>query len=360
MGKIQWVIGLVLMTLLVIGCQGKEQPLAQTPIPTPTKTGAVLTEVPGYGQLSISEPHTYKNMTLFVISKTAIEAEPPEDFITLDEGLAQKQVIVSEKEEAEVRTLQVENTSDKPLFIRVGEILKGGKQDRTITASLIIPPKSGKVDVPSLCVEQSRWTGGRIFVGRDQASGESISYYINISNDGNSNAMRIAIVNELQDEVWMAVEGYNQKVEKMTGDRLQTSSFNEAMDNKKMQEVYQEYGKAFDKLLGQYPQAIGVTYALNGEIQTVELFQTNGLLQKAYPKFLKAYASESAVNPVEGEIKTVTNGEVKDFIARMEKGEIKKEAIEGNQIIRLENDGGITSEVKDKSERVMHRQYLAK
>ena len=38
-----------------------------------------------------------------------------------------------------------------------GDIVKGGQQDRVLTVSLMLPPKSGRIPIASFCVEQGRW-----------------------------------------------------------------------------------------------------------------------------------------------------------------------------------------------------------
>src|SRR5207245_1852488 len=49
------------------------------------------------------------------------------------------------------------------LFLQEGDRLQGGQQDRIIVTSLVVPPRSGKLPVPSFCIEQSRWQGGIAF-----------------------------------------------------------------------------------------------------------------------------------------------------------------------------------------------------
>ena len=44
------------------------------------------------------------------------------------------------------------------MFIQAGDIVKGGKQDRVLTVSLLLPAKSGRVPIASFCVEQGRWS----------------------------------------------------------------------------------------------------------------------------------------------------------------------------------------------------------
>jgi hypothetical protein len=54
-------------------------------------------------------------------------------------------------ETGNVNTLQVENLSPTDdVFIHAGEIVMGGKQDRTFGVDMIVQAKSGKVSIPGL------------------------------------------------------------------------------------------------------------------------------------------------------------------------------------------------------------------
>ena len=46
----------------------------------------------------------------------------------------------------------------RQVFIQAGDIVKGGKQDRVLTVSFLLPPNSGRVPIASFCVEQGRWS----------------------------------------------------------------------------------------------------------------------------------------------------------------------------------------------------------
>src|SRR6267142_1968264 len=86
------------------------------------------------------------------------------EYITLDEGLGARIVAVREKgtragqDRAEVNTLEIENRSDKWLFLQAGDIVKGGKQDRTIMTDLTLAPRSAPQPIEAFCVEHGRWT----------------------------------------------------------------------------------------------------------------------------------------------------------------------------------------------------------
>ena len=61
-------------------------------------------------------------------------------------------------ETGNVNSLAIENLGDQAVFVQAGDIVKGGQQDRTLTVSLLLPPKSGRVPIASFCVEHGRWS----------------------------------------------------------------------------------------------------------------------------------------------------------------------------------------------------------
>src|SRR5690242_4845357 len=101
----------------------------------------------------ISGPIVHENLAIYLIhGKSAGGAVP----LTLDEALAKR--VVKVHETGNVNQLQVENLGDQEVFIQSGDIVKGGQQDRVLSVSLMLPPKSGKIPIGSFCVEQGRWT----------------------------------------------------------------------------------------------------------------------------------------------------------------------------------------------------------
>src|SRR5688572_11021310 len=105
----------------------------------------------------ITGPYSHENLSVYLLHS---RTQDDRDFMTLDEGLKTKQVRITEKEQEDVGELLISNSSHRPLFLQEGDRLKGGKQDRTLYASLVIPPKAMKVPVPTFCIEPTRWTEG--------------------------------------------------------------------------------------------------------------------------------------------------------------------------------------------------------
>jgi len=102
----------------------------------------------------ISAPYTYKNLTIFLIHGK--DSTSKKNIITLQEALKLK--VFKVYETSEVNELQVENISSQyDVFIQSGDIVKGGKQDRVLAISIIIPARSGRVSIESFCVEAGRW-----------------------------------------------------------------------------------------------------------------------------------------------------------------------------------------------------------
>jgi len=105
----------------------------------------------------VSGPYVHENLTIFLLHG---KDQDDRDYLTLDQGLDRKLVTIGEKEREQVGELQLENKSDRYLFLQEGDRLQGGRQDRIIVTSLVVPPRSGKLTVPTFCIEQSRWQAG--------------------------------------------------------------------------------------------------------------------------------------------------------------------------------------------------------
>ena len=78
------------------------------------------------------------------------------NIMTLQEAMDKELFRVYER--SEVNELEVENLSKEfDVFIQSGDIVKGGKQDRILAVSIIIPARSGRVSIEAFCVESGRW-----------------------------------------------------------------------------------------------------------------------------------------------------------------------------------------------------------
>ena len=114
---------------------------------------AVRAETDNPDAYRLSDPVTHRNLAIYLVHGTSRGGPVP---LTLQEAMARKAVEV--REIGRVNELQVENVGDEEVFIQAGDIVKGGQQDRVLSVSLLLPPRSGATSVASFCVESGRWS----------------------------------------------------------------------------------------------------------------------------------------------------------------------------------------------------------
>jgi hypothetical protein len=90
----------------------------------------------------ISGPHSHANLAVYFVHGVSAGGAVP---LTLQEALAKGQVQVVET--GRVNELQIENTGSEQVFIQAGDIVKGGKQDRVLTVSFLLPANSGRLPI---------------------------------------------------------------------------------------------------------------------------------------------------------------------------------------------------------------------
>ncbi|MBL7942290.1 MAG: hypothetical protein JNM00_05970, partial [Flavobacteriales bacterium] len=119
------------------------------------KLGAIVGEdkfrMPQY---TLSNGIKHSNLEIMLIYATPEVADKP--YLTLSEALVRKMATVIET--SQVDQLNITNLSNEYLFIHSGDIVKGGKQDRTIQYDVVIEPNEKSEPLASYCVESGRWT----------------------------------------------------------------------------------------------------------------------------------------------------------------------------------------------------------
>src|SRR5438094_7828266 len=68
-------------------------------------------------QVHVTGPYAHENLTVFLIHADSQDAR---DFLTLDEGLRQELVKITEKDQERVGELYLDNQSDLPLYLQEG------------------------------------------------------------------------------------------------------------------------------------------------------------------------------------------------------------------------------------------------
>src|SRR5947209_16848460 len=237
---------------------------------------------------SVSGPQTHDNLTIFLLHGP--DVLPGQTILTLQEALKEKKAVVHETQQ--VNELSVENTSsDGLLFIQSGEIVKGGKQDRASAFDSLLPPKSGRVPIGSFCVEHGRWQqrGGEAAAKFDMSTAQIAGKDLKAAVVGNSS--------QKQGEVWQEVGKTQQKLSRNAAfpvaDLVSPSSLQLSLENKQLNEKLTAYEKALAGAVEGKTDVIGMALCVNGKVAGAEVYGSEALLRKLWPKLLKSAATEA-------------------------------------------------------------------
>jgi hypothetical protein len=229
----------------------------------------------------ISGPYTHDNLSVFLIhGRDKIDKH----FLTLQEAMQQKKVIVHET--GNVNELAVENVSGEEVFIQSGDIVKGGKQDRLITYDFVVPPKSGKMPIASFCVEHGRW----------QARGREAAGYFASSDTqvATKNLKLAAKYKGDRGEVWRDVAVAQSRlavgVAAPVASAESRSSLQLTLENKKVQESSNKYTQKLLPIVEGKKDVIGYAFAINGKVNSADIYGSSALFRKLWAKLLKASA----------------------------------------------------------------------
>jgi hypothetical protein len=301
-------------------------------------------------------PFTQGNLTVFLVhGKDRIKGAT---FITLQEALVQRKVIV--RETRSVNELTIENVSADEVYVQSGDIVKGGAQDRMLTTDLILPPRSGKISIGAYCVENGRWS---------QRGNESATVFNSSSNAVASREVKLAAkMKQSQGDVWKEVSVAQDKLSANVGTRVNgaasPTSFQLALENKEVQANADSYVSALDGLLDTRTDVIGYVFAINGKINSADVYGSSALFKKLWPKLLKASAIE-AVAEQKGEQKfeAPKSAEVLGFLDDGAKGAESEKTVSSRvQLVTRDSKENVSFDTRDrgKSDAVVHRNIIKK
>jgi hypothetical protein len=295
------------------------------------------------GPYRVLAPIESGNLLLFPVVRADGRSTGETPFITLDEGLKNGEVEVTEAGRArglvrprgphpvqdnndrgdEVNTLVLVNHSKRPLLLLAGEIVTGGKQDRIVAKDRIVPADADPIDLGVFCIEPGRWTESSANFG---AAGKSALKSFMVQPAVRERAM----VDQDQQQVWNSVNGAISQMEVAAAPpasaggpqgegsyhrTLGTSSYAKAMQDSTVSEKVDEAAapvmNAREQVLAQLREehAIGVVVAVRGEIIWADLFANTDLLSRYWTKLVRSYAAESLAEGEDHPASTVADAQ---------------------------------------------------
>jgi hypothetical protein len=305
----------------------------------------------------ISEPYTHQNIAVFLIHGP--DVHPGKTFLTLQEALAQKKIIVHET--GNVGALSVENVSkDAEVFIQAGDIVKGGRQDRVLAYDLIVPAGSGEVPLASFCVESGRWKAR----GEEDARRFSES-----SGQLPGRALRLAVHSARhQGQVWEKVkeqqDRLGRRLNKNVADTQSPTSLQLTLEDKDLQARVGAHLARLEKSIAEKPDVIGFVLAINGRVEGAEVYGSAALFRKMWPKLVRTAAVDAITEYQPGRrYELVEKDEITAFLTAGGEGEpMKTEVNRRTDVLRREKESVVSIETRDEGHQgaVIHRSYIAR
>jgi hypothetical protein len=276
------------------------------------------------GDWRLLDPITYENISLFpVVSSYSQDTSP---FLTLEEGLATGEVLVSEQGSetmvrgrdgrpvyiprptsgASVNQLVLINRSRRPLLLLAGELVSGGKQDRVIGKDRIVPAGGPPLPLDVFCVEHGRWTGSAQFAAANTIVHPSVR--------------ESAAVDQVQTKVWDSVRnGTNLKTKAGAAappPQISSRELQSAIAGNGRTEAYekiyvsQAVGVSIDDFVNEVQRrfvsataglkgerVVGVVVAYGGDVAWSDIFASGDLFDHYWRKLLRSYAVEALTRP---------------------------------------------------------------
>lgn len=235
-----------------------------------------------YGELKVEAPKAYKGFAVFPI--TTRQARPLPNTEPLDEALQHGDLKVTELGDAQVNTLQLENTGKQYVFAMGGEIIQGAKQDRTFQNDLLIPPRSGKLQVAVFCTEHGRWTEQTNRFGASRAAVP--------------NSVRgVAKAEANQSRVWDSIAENQRKL----AVSAPSGASKDVYAAPKVQQDMKPYLAALEGLPSWHAGTVGVAATFGRKIVAIDSFGDPALFKAMYPKLLRSYLADVLGDAWQGE-----------------------------------------------------------
>jgi ARG and Rhodanese-Phosphatase-superfamily-associated Protein domain len=323
----------------------------------------------------LSGPHAYENLAIYFVHGASATGAVP---LTLEEAVAKGRVQVIET--GRVNELMIENTGTQPVFVQAGDIVKGGKQDRVLTVSLLLPANSGRLPIQSFCVEQGRWTArGKEDVNKFSSATEAMPSRAALlamaapapakeggyrpageRPDGGDVAAK-------QKKVWDSVAATQSKLADGVGANVHSptsgTSLQLSLENETLKGARASYLAALKAKGEAEADILGYVVAINGQLSSANLYPSHAMFRKLWDKQLAAVVTEAI-----GEKKAAGGAgpppaaaKAAEFLAEAERGKpsARADAVGTRQETR-DGDKTLYNEARGSDGSWLHRSYLAK
>jgi hypothetical protein len=328
--------------------------------------------------IRVSGPVVHDNLAIYLVHGAAAGSAVP---LTLQEALAKGTVRV--RETGSVNELTVENAGTDEVYVQAGDIVKGGRQDRVLSVDLLLPPRSGVVSIAAFCVEHGRWTARGNDDGRQFSSASAAmpsreakvamhAYAVaaatppavepvpRMAYQGNAGG-----VGASQQQIWSTVSKTQADLSRSVGAPVAApaspSSLQLSLENEKLQQAQAAYIAALQGAGEAETDVVGYIFAVNGKINSGDVYASNALFRKMWSKLLAANVTEAIGAKDAAGAAPPSVKEVEAFLTTTATGKPAERAINADvHLATLDGDSALYAETRRADGSWVHRNYLAK
>jgi hypothetical protein len=331
--------------------------------------------------IQVSGPIVHDNLAIYLVHGAAAAGAGGAVPLTLQEALAKGAVKV--RETGSVNTLTVENTGNDEVYVQAGDIVKGGQQDRVLSVDLLLPPRSGAVSIAAFCVESGRWTArGNEDVRQFSSAAAAMpsreakvamrAYVATAAPPAGAAASAVSAyaggagAGESQQEIWALARKTQDSLSHSVGAPVAApaspSSLQLSLENEELKQAQAAYIAALRAAGESGDDVVGYVFAINGKINSGDVYASTALFRKMWSKLLAANVTEAiSVKAASGAAPPPPVKDVEAFLAKASVGATTERAINASvHLATADGDTSLYAETRRADGSWVHRNYLAK
>src|SRR5262249_43666989 len=143
-----------------------------------------------------------------------------------------------------------------------------------------------------------------------------------------------------------------------------SSSLQLSLENKNLKQATDDYIKKLSPILEGKNDVIGYVFAINGQINSADVYSSHAFFKKLWPKMIESSATEAVGEFEKGKsYDPVSADAVKAFLTEAEGGKaVEKEVTSRVTSVKRETEKNLFFETRDRNrdKAWLHRNYLAK
>jgi ARG/rhodanese/phosphatase superfamily protein len=170
-----------------------------------------------------------------------------------------------------------------------------------------------------------------------------------------------------QGGVWMEVGRLQNILRTKLGPEIlnteSESSLQLTLEHPKVKKAIEKYTSELSKALEGQKDVIGYAFAINGQVNSIDIYGSSEVFAKLWPKLLRANALEALLEREEGKSYPAVKAEdVKAILLDTEKGEVAEKDISKRvRVLKRETEKSVLFETCDRERGAwLHRSYLTK